>query len=288
MYEQYVNRVKNRSKFSLICIPMLVVILSVLPIMGFWSIIVELVLGNIADSNNDLGLGSTIEMILTLFTTLFLMKQVSGFSWRDFGFLKEKFLKNYLLGATGGALSIFIVFLVNYLFKGTEVTNVVGISSLSAIFIAFIFFLFQGMYEEVLFRLYLMPHFSKALGNIFSILFTSFLFMLLHGLNNSMNPMSYLNLFLFGMVFAVIYYRTGNAWLIGAGHSLWNFFLGPILGSNVSGLIPQDSILLSTPVKGHFLLNGGTYGMEGSIVTSFIGLIIIAYFLFSKNTRIRE
>ncbi|ARJ50974.1 CPBP family intramembrane glutamic endopeptidase [Staphylococcus lutrae] len=283
MYEQFVNKVQHKHPLYLICIPILIVAISLLLIATIWDLFTTLLLDHFIDTERDFGLAMTLEMILTLFTTLWLIKKVSGFSYRDLGFMKRNFMKHYLLGAVGGALGISLVFFINLVFKGIDVTFVFKTEALSAILLAFIFFLFQGMYEELLFRLYLMPHFSKAWGHTFALITTSLLFMLLHGLNSSVNPLAFLNLFIFGMVFGLIYYRTGSAWLIGAGHSLWNFVLGPVLGSHVSGAVIDNTILLSTPTPHHFLLSGGMYGMEGSVLTTIVGLAVILYFLFSPK-----
>ncbi|PCF41203.1 CPBP family intramembrane glutamic endopeptidase [Staphylococcus delphini] len=283
MYKQYVNQVKDKHPLYLIFIPILMIIVSVLLINGFWNVLITLLLGRWIDTDNILGIGALLEMVLTFFTTLWLIKKVSGFSVRDLGFLKTNFMKYYLIGALGGILSILFVFLVNILFGGVHTTFVFEPKSLFAILVALVFFLFQGMYEELLFRLYLMPHFSKAGGHIFAIITTAFLFMLLHGLNSGVNLLAFLNLLLFGIIMALIYYYTGNAWIIGAIHSLWNFVLGPIVGSNVSGGVAENTVFLSTPQPGHFLLNGGIYGLEGGIITTLVGIVVLIYFLYRQK-----
>lgn len=124
-------------------------------------------------------------------------------------------------------------------------------------------------------RSFLMPNVNAVTSPIVAMIVSSAVFMLMHGVNPNMTAMGWVNLFVFGMVFAALYYRTGSIWLVGAAHTTWNLFLGNFWGSHVSGNLVPGSVFESLPRAGHDLLSGGVYGMEGSIVATILGVIVI-------------
>lgn len=123
-----------------------------------------------------------------------------------------------------------------------------------------------------------MPHFSKVMGNKWSIIITSALFTLGHAMNPNMQPLPVINLFVASLVFSVIFYYTGNLFVVGLGHGLWNFSQGFIFGAEVSGNSIPFSIFRATAVPGKDLISGGTFGFEGGLITTFVGIAMIAIF----------
>ena len=87
-------------------------------------------------------------------------------------------------------------------------------------------------------------------------------------------------MFLAGVTFSLIYYYTGNLWLVGAMHTLWNFILGFIVGSQISGIITYNSVFFSIPVENKDLISGGVFGFEASIVTTIVELTISLFVIY--------
>ncbi|GGG74823.1 CPBP family intramembrane glutamic endopeptidase [Corynebacterium pelargi] len=150
-----------------------------------------------------------------------------------------------------------------------------GQSAIGAILGALIFFTAQGTWEQLIYRGYLMPFFSKLWNGKVSIITTSLMFATGHALNPGMSAMPVINRIIFGFVFALLYYPSGSLWLVGTAHAAWNFSQGFVSGVEASGNEPQGPFLESTPVEGRELFSGGTLGFEGSIVTSIAGVLII-------------
>ena len=144
----------------------------------------------------------------------------------------------------------------------------------------FIFFIFQGLFEELLFRGYLMPVFSKIIGIKFTIILLSFLFTCIHLLNPNLSIVGLVNVFLAGVTFSLIYYYTGNLWIVGAMHTIWNFILGFIVGSQVSGIDTYNSIFFSIPVVNKNLISGGEFGFEASIIETILELAISLFVIY--------
>lgn len=139
----------------------------------------------------------------------------------------------------------------------------------------FVFFMFQGTFEELVCRSYLMPNLAKVTGDKVSIILTSVLFSALHLGNPNMGIISFTNLILFGVVFAVLYYRTGSLWICGISHGIWNFTMSFVYGAEVSGAKIGKAVLNSIPQAGKELISGGSFGYEASIITTIIGVLLV-------------
>ena len=277
MYKQHVKSIKKNTITSNIIVP-IVISAIIIMILNSTFAFLDLILKE-TNSDSVTSLSSMISMILSVVIGAILIKKVSSWSWFNLGWHKKNFFPSYFVGAVIGVLAITIVFIINLLLKSIEVSYVFTSSALVPFLISFIFFLFQGTYEELIFRSYLMPFFSRKIGDIASLIITSLMFAALHVFNDNFSAMGFINLIIFGLVFGSAYLKTGSLWIVGATHTFWNFFLGPVFGSNVSGVSQSNTILLSKLVGNITILNGGNYGLEGSIVASVIGIILILIFL---------
>ena len=67
-------------------------------------------------------------------------------------------------------------------------------------------------------------------------------------------------------------------------HFAWNFLLGPVIGIEVSGMVLPTTLFTAT-VVGNDLLTGGAFGIEGSILTTIIGVIgcVILHVLIQRK-----
>jgi len=63
-------------------------------------------------------------------------------------------------------------------------------------------------------------------------------------------------------------------------HTFWNFILGFIVGSQVSGIATYNSIFFSIPVENKDLISGGIFGFEASVVTTIVELAISLFVIF--------
>ena len=99
-------------------------------------------------------------------------------------------------------------------------------------------------------------------------------------INPNLDIIGLANVFLAGVTFSLIYYYTGNLWIVGAMHTIWNFILGFIVGSQVSGIDTYNSIFFSIPVENKDLISGGVFGFEASIVTTIVELAISLFVIY--------
>ena len=278
-FQSYVDNIQEKNKFKLLLIPILVVIfiiiinqLLILPLMPIFNDSLEEIFSFSGTSN-------LVDEAFCLFLSIFLMTKISKLKIEQLGFTKDNIVFSYLKGALFGTLQIFTVFFIIFGLKAIDVYYVGNISILLLIKV-FIIFIFQALLEEILFRGYLMPFFSKVTGIKFTITLLSFLFTCIHLFNPNLDIIGLANVFLAGVTFSLIYYYTGNLWLVGAMHTLWNFILGFIVGSQISGIITYNSVFFSIPVENKDLISGGVFGFEASIVTTIVELTISLFVIY--------
>ena len=278
-FQSYVDNIQEKNKFKLLLIPILVVIfiiiinqLLILPLMPIFNDSLEEIFSFSGTSN-------LVDEAFCLFLSIFLMTKISKLKIEQLGFTKDNIVFSYLKGALFGTLQIFTVFFIIFGLKAIDVYYVGNISILLLIKV-FIIFIFQALLEEILFRGYLMPFFSKVIGIKFTITLLSFLFTCIHLFNPNLDIIGLANVFLAGVTFSLIYYYTGNLWLVGAMHTLWNFILGFIVGSQISGIITYNSVFFSIPVENKDLISGGVFGFEASIVTTIVELTISLFIIY--------
>ena len=77
------------------------------------------------------------------------------------------------------------------------------------------------------------------------------------------------------MAFSLIFYKTNSLWVVGAMHSIWNFFQGPVFGVQVSGLSSFSSVFKPIFIEGKELINGGAFGFEGGLAVTVVMLITV-------------
>ncbi len=104
----------------------------------------------------------------------------------------------------------------------------------------------------------------------------------MHGANNGLTAVAFANLLLAGVLLALAYERYGRLWFPIGLHLAWNLLCGPILGYDVSGYIPERSVL-TTRGKGAPLLTGGIFGIEGSIWIVLVEVAGIALLLLNAR-----
>lgn len=131
--------------------------------------------------------------------------------------------------------------------------------------------------EELLFRGYLLNNLMKSMNKWGALSITAALFSLFHGSNPDVTLFAVINIFLAGLLLGINYIFTKNLWFSIFFHFAWNYFQGPVLGYEVSGL--KLTSLLQQSMSGPEAWTGGPFGFEGSLLCPL--LFIVAIFFFS-------
>ncbi|WP_192796191.1 MULTISPECIES: CPBP family intramembrane glutamic endopeptidase [Corynebacterium] len=231
---------------------------------------------------SPINIGSTLGRILAVFLCLLLLTKVFRLRLPDLGMVRENRFGTWITGVGFGFAAVTIVYLLNVIVGALDVTFTMKASELWILLLAGVFFAFQGFFEELLFRFFLIPAYASRLTVAGAIGLSSILFAFIHLNNPNLTIFGLVNLVLYGVVFGTMYWRTGNAWFVAGWHSGWNFVLAMLYGSHVSGNVLPGSILSSDP-SGSALLNGGEFGLEGSVLSTVLGVAIIAWCIKTKK-----
>ena len=229
-------------------------------------------------------------MILSLFANISLIIIVFLFcrfiqkrKLRTLGFVKKGMLKEYGIGLLAGFLFFSACVLISALFGGIRIQGVSPEFSIG-IFICYLLgFMVQGMAEEVLCRGYFLCSYARRYPVYAAVLANSLFFAALHLLNSGITVLAFINLTLFGIFASLYFIRRGSIWGIGAFHSIWNLVQGNFYGIQVSGMPLGNSLFTTQMIDGKTLLNGGSFGMEGSLVCTIVYVVGIAFLLTRKN-----
>lgn len=233
-------------------------------------------------------------LFLTVFSTAgaiiyckFIEKRPLG----SMGIRRKGIAKHYLLGLLIGFAMISATFGLAVA-TGSISVEKVTFSINWLIFAAFLFgFLFQGAGEEIIFRGYLMNTLGakceKRYSVVLAVIISSVAFSFVHLQNPGITALALLNIALYGVFMGIYMITFDNIWGVCGIHSMWNFAQGSIFGISVSGLGADTAIITPSLAEGKALLNGGSFGLEGSVLCTVIVSAAILATLMYRRSRIK-
>ncbi len=142
----------------------------------------------------------------------------------------------------------------------------------------------MAVYHEVIWRGYLLQTISEGLGKIAGTFFMSFWYGVLAP---SVDFVSWLNMFMIGLVMSIAYFRSVSLWLPLGLHSAWYVIQGYVWGSPVQGTTSVLSLGSYSPAGSEWI-TGGAYGPEGGMVATAVILLLVFYISQSKQIRITD
>ena len=224
--------------------------------------------------------------ILLLF--IFWVKVIEKNSLSSLGFVKKNWLKYLGWGILLSLLQMGVIALVYQVGGiGTFELNELSLEPILFILGLFPFWLLQGGTEEVATRGWLLTRIAARTNLPLAIAISSSLFGILHMGNAGVTFLSVLNIILDGVLAGLLFIYTDSIWLVVAQHGTWNYVQGNLLGFQVSGTGADASIFSFTMGSGPDWLTGGTFGAEGSIITTLVLLVslVIVYRLGERKEK---
>ena len=143
--------------------------------------------------------------------------------------------------------------------------------TLSLLSLGLLSFILVGFAEEIFVRGYPFSVLQKQGGVVTALLLTSVVFSLMHVFNPGIGWFGFLNILLAGIWLGLARVVSGSLWLPVGLHIGWNFFMGPVFGFPVSGIIDR-SVWIIRPA-GPEWISGGYFGPEGGALAT---LVLIA------------
>jgi membrane protease YdiL (CAAX protease family) len=189
--------------------------------------------------------------------------------------LKDGWLKQFSQGAIAAGLIILFLWGLIVVCGGmTVAVNDMNGGTVLAIAVMVIRMLCTGFQEEIITR-GTVAFSGKSGGKLFSAIIISVIFGLLHGLGTIQGVETIavnVTFILFSLIVFVLTWITGDLWAAIGVHFAWNTVMGllgsPISGANFTGIIKSSA-------TGNPIINGGAYGIEGSIFTPVVGILIL-------------
>lgn len=197
-----------------------------------------------------------------------------GFAWKGFG--KER-TAGFVTGILLISAMATVLWLMNLMQWFTVDADIQGM------FLVIGLLVIIAVGEELVFRGYILNNLMQSIPKEAALILSAVLFAVFHSLNPSFNLIAFINIFLAGILLGTNYIYTKNLWFAIFFHFSWNFFQGPVLGFQVSGI--ELPTLLQQNIKGSMLLTGGQFGLEASwLATVAMSItVIILYFIFQKK-----
>lgn len=221
-----------------------------------------------------------LNEVLMLVSGLIAACMVLGFRKLPFSGLGLS-LKGWGRSLLRGALFVVFLYVVGFglsLLLGA--VEVVGfLFSPISLLVSLLLYFFVAVTEEVIGRGFILGRMLDGGINKFVALFISaVLFSLMHLFNPNFAFIPFLNIMLAGCFLGASYIYTRNLCFPIALHWFWNWIQGSVLGYKVSGNEFSNENLLILHFPEENLINGGTFGFEGSILCSLLlvlGTVII-------------
>lgn len=139
--------------------------------------------------------------------------------------------------------------------------------------------------EEVVIRGVLLRILAGKIGVPAALLMTSVAFGLLHLGNPHSSILGALGVAVqAGILLGAAYLLTHRLWLAIGIHSAWNFMQAAVFDLNVSG-VPTETGVLIARLDGPDWLTGGEVGIEGSVITITLGLLVSVIMLFRATSQ---
>jgi len=250
---------------------------------GIFLLLLGFDLSKMSEGNIDLNMMISLEysMIFTMVIMLWLfMKFIDKQPLIEIGFQTVGRLKEFNYGLILGLLIMAFAYVFLSLIGEIVFENYTF--DLQKIFLSIILFIGVSVFEEVIFRGYMLKNLLESFNPYVALFISSIFFSLIHGSNPNVTTLGLCNIFLAGFFLGASYIFTKNLWFPIALHFSWNFFQS-MFGFKVSGLDSYSIIEFTIPENN--MLNGGEFGFESSFLSIIILIIgtFIIWNYFKKN-----
>ena len=240
-------------------------------------------LSKISSARIDLNTMIVLEYSMIIFMAILLwlfMKFIDKQPLVQIGLQTKGRLKEFNYGILLGFIIMTTAFL--FLLSINEIVFSNFSFSLDKVLLSVILFVGVSIFEEVVFRGYLLKNLLESFNPFVALFISSIFFSLIHGSNPNVTTLGLCNIFLAGFFLGASYVFTKNLWFPIGLHFSWNFFQA-MFGFKVSGLDSYSIIEFTIPENN--ILNGGEFGFESSILSLLIILFsTILIWKYYKST----
>lgn len=227
------------------------------------------------ESLDYLFLYNILNAVLSFAVIALIQRGVNREPLSKLGFRQVQSPVECLVIGIGTPLAIFLIGLVVSLLAGSA--RIEGIQWMPAdLALSLLFFIPAAFNEEIWLRGYLLNILLRTrMPSWLSILIMSLVFAAMHLANPGIDLLSMVNLTVAGILFGVLFVYTRNLLYPLVFHFMWNWLQGSVFGFKVSGMDYFSSVI-QLQLTQNDLLNGGSFGFEGSVLCTILASLAIA------------
>lgn len=232
-------------------------------------------------TQNIIILSIFITTVFAIALTVIFRRYIDRKPIKSLGFAWQPFQQDAFTGFCLGIALLGIGSLALYARDNLDWTNVHF--KPADLFIALVLMVLVAFAEEMVFRGYILNNLMESMNKWVALVISAGLFTIAHISNPGITSVAIANLLLAGLLLGINFIYTRNIWFAIFFHFSWNFLQGPVFGYEVSGL-PLQSIL-EPSLQGPWWLTGGTFGMEGSFITTalFVLSLLLLYYVYQNK-----
>jgi len=218
-----------------------------------------------------------IAALSMITAVLLVLKIIDKRKIKDIGLTSlGRYKSDFIIGLILGAISITVIFVTLLLTGNITLKNDLLHPNFSvSVLLGLVIFILVALNEEMFARGYCMMVLQQTDNKWLPLVVSSIIFTLMHGSNPNICFMGIINIFLVGILFAVMRAKTGSLWMPIGYHIAWNFFLGIVFSFPVSGMALDG--IYEIVVTENNLLTGGDFGPEGGILATIVILAGLYY-----------
>ena len=225
---------------------------------------------------------SFLGIALSFLLILYLVKP-----WRPY-------LRAYGTGPSGNRVSMLALgLLIGFVMNGVSILAAVLAGSVQLDFVQFnvigfvlflIFIFIQASTEEIICRGFAYQRIKRTYGTAAAVIGSALIFSLAHIMNPGVTPLALLDIFLTGVLYALMVRYCDSIWMAMGAHAAWNLTQNILFGLPNSGMASSYSFFGLSGVASNSFAYDTAFGVEGTIFAVAVNaLCALALFVWGRS-----
>ena len=225
---------------------------------------------------------SFLGMALSFLLILYLVKP-----WRPY-------LRAYGTGPSGNRVSMLALgLLIGFVMNGVSILAAVLAGSVQLDFVQFnvigfvlflIFIFIQASTEEIICRGFAYQRIKRTYGTAAAVIGSALIFSLAHIMNPGVTPLALLDIFLTGVLYALMVRYCDSIWMAMGAHTAWNLTQNILFGLPNSGMASSYSFFGLSGVASNSFAYDTAFGVEGTIFAVAVNAVCcLALYLWGRS-----
>lgn len=143
--------------------------------------------------------------------------------------------------------------------------------------------LFAAAVEEVIFRGWLQRRLTPRIGGAGAVVVAALAFSALHVFGGARSTLSLINIFLAGLFFGLLLWRTGSLWCSVGAHFAWNWSEVELLGLDPNPGRPPNGSVFDFDLIGPGIWGGSPEGLNASLPVTIVMVALILPLLVMRS-----